>query len=95
MIVELIYKKPLEEVDNVLQAHRTFLQTCYDKGLFLASGPKNPRTGGIIIALTDQETMQTLIEQDPFHQAGVADYKITEFNPVLRHEVIENILIKS
>ncbi|MAZ78274.1 MAG: GTP cyclohydrolase [Legionellaceae bacterium] len=92
LIVELTYLKPLEEVDKVLQAHRAFLQTCYDKGLFLASGPKNPRTGGIIIALTDQKTMKTLIEQDPFHQAGVAEYKITEFEPVKRHEVLDGIL---
>jgi uncharacterized protein YciI len=92
LIVELTYKKPLEEVEKVLKAHRDFLQTCYDKGLFLASGPKNPREGGIIIALTDQETMQDLIKQDPFYQEGIADYKVTEFEPVKRHKMLEGIL---
>lgn len=92
LIVDLIYKKPLKEVENALKAHRDFLQTCYEKGLFLASGPKNPKDGGIIVALTDRGTMEKLIEQDPFYLEGIADYRIQEFTPVKRHKVIESLL---
>ncbi|MDE6094920.1 MAG: YciI family protein, partial [Muribaculaceae bacterium] len=38
-IAILTYKKPLEEVDRFLQAHRDFLAEHYAAGDFIASGP--------------------------------------------------------
>jgi uncharacterized protein YciI len=82
LIVELEYLKPLEEVEKHLVAHRDFLQIYYDNGTFIASGPKDPRTGGIIIAATNKDNMQTIIEQDPFYIHGIGKYSITCFDPV-------------
>ena len=82
VIVELNYKKTIEEVDAHLAEHRDFLQRHYDNGTLIASGPKNPRTGGIIVAHADKETMSEIIKEDPFYINGIADYKITEFDAV-------------
>lgn len=82
LIIELTYQKPLTEIDKYVAAHREWLDKYYQKGLLLVSGPKQPRDGGIIIALTDRETANQLIREDPFHQHGLAQYKITEFEPV-------------
>ncbi|MDP4170378.1 MAG: YciI family protein, partial [Bacillota bacterium] len=49
-IVELTYVKSLDEIDRLREAHVAFLKKYYEKGIFLMSGPKNPRKGGIIIA---------------------------------------------
>jgi len=46
-VVELSYTKPMSDVDVHLDAHRAFLDEHYAKGVFLLSGPKEPRTGGI------------------------------------------------
>lgn len=92
LVVDLTYKKPLEEVIEHLQEHRDYLATCYQAGKFLASGPKNPRTGGVIIALVGREEMEMLIEQDPFYQNGLAEYEITEFEPVLHCQQLEALL---
>lgn len=92
LVVELTYKKTLEEVAKYLQAHRGFLTACYKSGKFLASGPQNPRTGGIVIALVNQDEMKSLIEQDPFYQNGIAEYTIKEFDPVLRCQELESLL---
>ena len=81
IIVELTYKKPLEEVNKFLEGHRNFLDKYYDSGLFLVSGPKEPRDGGIIIALTDQASMEDLLKNDPFYQNDLADYRIIHFVP--------------
>lgn len=81
LIIELTYKKPLAEVNQFLEKHRMFLDKYYSKNIFIASGPKNPRDGGIILALSDKETMSKIIQEDPFHQQAIADYKITQFEP--------------
>ncbi len=82
-IIDLEYKAPLEEIDAHLAAHRDFLESYYQKGLLLASGPKNPRTGGIIIALgNDLSVIEAMIQADPFFEKKLAHYSITEFFPV-------------
>ena len=48
-IVNLTYIKPLDEVEKFLEKHIDFLNQYYTKGHFIASGRKNPRTGGIIL----------------------------------------------
>lgn len=78
------YKKPLSEVDKYLQAHRDYLAEHYAAGDFIASGPQNPRIGGVImIKAADREVVNTIIEQDPFNINGIADYQIIEFTPTM------------
>jgi len=85
-IISLNYKKSLEIVDKHLAAHRDFLGECYKKNFFVVSGPKNPRTGGIIVSqLKDKDQLQAIITQDPFYIHEVADYEIIEFNPTKYH----------
>ena len=48
-IAILTYKKPLSEVDRFLAAHRKYLANHYADGDFIASGPQNPRVGGVIM----------------------------------------------
>lgn len=53
-IVELTYLASIEQIDQYLTEHRIFLDKGYANNYFIASGPLNPRTGGIIISqLTD------------------------------------------
>ncbi len=86
-VILLSYKKSLEKVDAHLTAHRKFLDDNYQQNFFLVSGPRNPRTGGVIISqLTDRKHLQTVIEQDPFHIHQIADYEIIEFNPIKYHQ---------
>ncbi|WP_288084104.1 YciI family protein [Xylanibacter rodentium] len=83
-IAILTYIKPLEEVDRFLQAHRDYLAEHYAAGDFIASGPQNPRVGGVImIKASDRDAVNTIISQDPFNINGIADYQIVEFTPTL------------
>lgn len=84
-VVDLTYIADLSKIDALLEPHRTFLKSGYDRGVFLASGPKEPRTGGVILARANTRAeLEKLIDQDPFKQEGVAEYRITEFNPVMK-----------
>ena len=85
-IIELKYKVTIEKVDQYLVEHRNFLDTCYQKNHFIVSGPKNPRTGGIILSqLKDRAQLEKVLSKDPFSVHGIADYEIMEFTPVKFH----------
>ena len=78
----LKYVKPLEQVDEFVPAHVEFLKACYERGLFVFSGPRIPRTGGIILANVDSlEAVWALIKQDPFYIHQIAEFEVIEFKP--------------
>lgn len=93
-IVELTYLQPLSAIDAQLQAHRAFLTTQYERGIFIASGPKTPRNGGIFIVSgkVSRDELDALIEQDPFRVHKLADYRVTEFDPVKSHPQVTDLL---
>jgi len=81
-VIDLTYITALENIDTLVEPHMAFIERCYASGLFLASGAKIPRTGGVIVARGKSVAdIEALITGDPFHMAGVARYKITEFDP--------------
>lgn len=83
-IAILTYKKPLEEVDRFLQAHRDYLAKHYAAGDFIASGPQSPRIGGVIMMTAESRAaVDAIIAQDPFNINGIADYQIVEFTPTM------------
>jgi uncharacterized protein YciI len=88
-LIELNYKVDLAEIDAHMTAHVRFLNKYYATGQFLISGRKIPRDGGIILAMGDsRQQIQTIVEEDPFYQHGLADFRIVEFRASQRaHDV--------
>ena len=92
-IVNLTYIKPLDEVEKHLEKHIDFLNQYYTKGLFIASGRKNPRTGGIILVRAkNKEAVQEIIAHDPFYQNEIAQYEIIEFEASKYCPELKNVL---
>jgi uncharacterized protein YciI len=88
-IVTLTYTAPLERIDAYLPAHRAWLEELYARGLMLMSGRKEPRDGGILIAhAADRAELEAALRDDPFAQAGLATYAITEFIPTMTAEAL-------
>jgi uncharacterized protein YciI len=88
-IVSLTYTAPLERIDAHLAAHRVFLAAQYARGVFLMSGPKLPREGGVIVARAGSRAeLEAVLREDPFQQAGVASYEIIEFVPNMTAEAL-------
>jgi uncharacterized protein YciI len=90
-IVSLSYHRPIEEVDNHLAGHITWLKRHFQEGSFIASGRKNPRTGGVIL-VKDMERAQldTILAQDPF--TAVAHYDVTHVALTTASSGFENLL---
>lgn len=86
-IISLTYKVPTATVDELIPAHVEYLKEQYAKGIFIASGRKVPRTGGVILSnVSSRMAVEEVIALDPFHTNGVADYEITEFTPTMTCE---------
>ena len=82
-IVILTYTKPLEEVNQHVEAHRSFLDRYYAEGVLLVSGRQVPPQGGLMVARAEsKEKLQDILKQDPYQIAGVASYEIIEFSPI-------------
>ncbi|HET6346503.1 MAG TPA: YciI family protein [Myxococcota bacterium] len=92
-VINLTYVRPLAEIDAAMRAHVAFLREMYARKVFLASGRKVPRTGGIILAHgLPRAELEALIATDPFVERGLATAEIIEFNASQRCEPFELVL---
>lgn len=92
-IINLKYIVPLEELDHHMADHVKYLNKYYKKNIFIASGRKVPRTGGIILAIAKSEEMiERIIAEDPFYKHELAEFRITEFRTAQYHPDLEALL---
>ena len=95
-VIELVYKAPLAEIDAHMAAHVRFLKKYYASGNFLVSGRKIPRDGGIILAVGEsRQQIEAIVEEDPFYEHGLADFRIIEFRASQRADDIQKRIDKS
>lgn len=81
-VILIEYDAPLARIDEALPAHAEWLDQQYEAGRFLASGRREPRTGGVIIAAEGlRAELEAVIAQDPFAELGLARHTIIEFHP--------------
>lgn len=81
-IVSLTYTRDISEIEKYLPAHLDYLERYYAAGKFIASGRKNPRTGGVILVLAqNRDELDSIIAEDPFKINDLANFEVTEFIP--------------
>jgi len=81
-VISLTYICEMSDVEKHLSSHIDYLNTQYSNGVFLASGRKVPRTGGVILANAEsREALDLILSDDPFKRHGLANYEVTEFVP--------------
>jgi uncharacterized protein YciI len=92
-IINLNYIVPLEKLDAHMTDHVKFLRKYYKKNVFVASGRKVPRTGGIILALAkSKEEIDEIIREDPFYIHKLAEFSVTEFLTSQYHPELKKFL---
>lgn len=94
-IAILRYRRPLDEVLAALDSHRAYLRDLRGRGVLLASGPFEPRSGGaLLLRLPDGSTgadLDALRDADPFVQGGIAQYEIQLWDPVIGKPDLDRI----
>jgi uncharacterized protein YciI len=79
-VLSLNYIVGLDAVDRVRAEHLDWIVEQYAAGRFVVSGPKAPRTGGVILARAmPRDELDDVIASDPFTREGVASYDVLEF----------------
>lgn len=88
-ILSLNYVKPVCEIDQFIDEHINYLKKYYKAGVFVMSGRKVPRTGGVILAKgVSPEELDIIIHEDPFQKNGIAKYTVTQFIPTMTMDEI-------
>jgi uncharacterized protein YciI len=79
-VIELTYTADLARIDAHMKAHVAFLNKYYAAGVFVVSGRKIPRDGGIIIATgRTRAQIEEIVKEDPFCARGLAEFRVIEF----------------
>ena len=73
------YRRPLSEIEAVTEAHRAYLGQLKERGVLVASGPLDPRFGGVWLVRVGDENplaeLDAIRDGDPFCQQGLANYE--------------------
>ena len=89
-VVETHFQKPFEQFGETVAQHRAYLQTWYDKGVLLCSGPQTDMKGGFIIGrAASRAEIDAMISGDPYHLLGLVKYTVKEFTPVKKSAVLD------
>lgn len=93
-VVLIRYRRPLDDILAVTDAHRSYLATLHHAGVLLASGPLEPRTGGaLLLRLPDDGsvTLDAIREGDPYWQAGLVNYELLPWNPGIGRDALDRL----
>lgn len=90
------YRRPLEEVLEMTEQHRAYLKTLKDDGTLIASGPMDPRSGGILLLnVPDDDVIPALDrvrDDDPYVTFGLAQYELIPWNVGIGKEDLDRIV---
>jgi uncharacterized protein YciI len=72
----------------VQDEHRAYLRTLKERGLLLASGPFDPRSGGALLLRIPEgadvgATLDRVRDDDPFTRKGIAQYELLPWAPTI------------
>lgn len=89
------YRRPIDDVVVHQEPHRAYLRDLKAAGRLVAAGPQDPRYGGIFLLKVPDEDPQAALDairdDDPYYQAGVAQYELIGWNVVIGKEDLDRI----
>ncbi|MEG5897315.1 hypothetical protein UXO98_23760, partial [Enterobacter chengduensis] len=69
-----------------------WLKKGYSEGIFLASGRRIPRNGGVILAKSENlASLEERLREDPFQRLKLATAEIIPFEPSMKAEFLGNV----
>ena len=80
---------------TVVDEHRAYLRGVAAAGTLIASGPTDPRNGGILLLRVPNEgalaALDAVRDGDPFTRTGMAQYEILPWLPNIGVETLDAI----
>jgi uncharacterized protein YciI len=92
------YRRPLEEVLEVTDRHRAYLRGLKEDGTLIASGPMDPRVGGLLLLNVPDDdvigALDAVRDGDPYVTFGLAQYELIPWNVGVGKEDLDKIVAK-
>ena len=89
------YRRSLDEVLPHVDPHRAYLRELEAQGVLIASGPFEPRAGGALLLRVPDDDVQGALDRvrdgDPFVKAGMAQYELLPWAPVIGKEKLDRL----
>jgi uncharacterized protein YciI len=89
------YRRSFEEIAPVVDEHRAYLRSLQSAGVLLASGPMDPRSGGmLLLRVTDEGSaaaLDAVRDGDPFTKLNLAQYELMPWIPVIGKEGLDTL----
>jgi len=89
------YRRLLEEVVEVTEQHRAYLRDLKDEGVLLASGPMDPRNGGMLLLRVPDDDVNGCLDRvrdgDPYVTFGLAQYELIPWNVGIGKEELDRV----
>ncbi|WP_263768491.1 YciI family protein [Propionivibrio soli] len=90
-LVEIVFTRPFETFGDAVAEHRAYLQTGYDRGLLLLSGPRADKRGGLCVArAVDEAAVREFFAHDPYKQKGLAEHRFVAFAAAKRQPFLDD-----
>ena len=74
------YRRPIDDVLVVQEQHRAYLRSLKEAGTLIASGPLDPRSGGILLLRVPDDdvigALDAVRDGDPYVTFGIAQYEL-------------------
>ena len=94
------YRRPLEEVLSIVEQHRSYLRELKDEGVLIASGPMDPRNGGILLLNVDEDgdrgdaqaRLDRVRDEDPYVTFGMAQYELIPWAVNIGREELDELV---
>jgi uncharacterized protein YciI len=90
------YRKPLDQVLPHVDEHRAYLRDLHAKGILIASGPLEPRFGGVLMLKVSDENaaaeLDAIRDNDPFTKYGDAQFEMLPWIPNIGKEAMERLI---
>lgn len=80
-IIEGFIKDAAKMNDAIMEEHKKYTGKAMENGMTFMSGLKSDMSGGIFIMKADTlEDIENYLNNEPFKQNGIQEYKVTEFS---------------
>jgi len=92
-IIQLTFSDNKSQAKDFMEGHKKWLQTGFDKGIFVLSGSLQPNAGGGLIAVdVSKQEIEEIVAEDPFVIENVVKPKIIELAPSKADERLSFLL---
>lgn len=89
------YRRPFDEIEPKVDEHRAYLRELKASGLLLASGPMDPRSGGMLLLRVPDDNSAAALDNirngDPFTKLSLAQYEMIPWIPVIGKEDLDKL----